>query len=478
MASTAGAKYVLSIRTAVKTGKRPTCFILRSGNANGPWKEYDYLLAEALEIVESESCQMCGQPKWLCLGGETEVITANGTFPIRDIVGKQTLLTRDPSGTGPARWVDAEIRSFGTQPLMRIELARGLEKKEIYATPEHRWFVQTPVKMVNGVRDWKSIKTLVTHDLKPGDALVRAYPQRASKVVLSPVGVQAGFMFGDGHIANDQGRIDLFGAKDRALVPYFSDLQRHDERNLGDGYKDDTKLTYYGFPKSWKRLPNLDEGSVYLRSWLAGYFAADGSVSKTGMPIISCASRDTLERVRDIATACGIATYGVRTYSRKGINGVESDLSHLGLVRDTLSPEFFIGDEHKARFTQAMARKQRQLPQWKVVSVSPTDRVEEVFCATVPNTHAFVLKDNILTGNCHSDSDEIQFRVTDDHCYASERVERRQKRNAEDKDYDGAGVRLQAVPYSTTGKPLSEYRESYYRELIAKHKAREVTSED
>lgn len=79
---------------------------------------------------------------------------------------------------------------------------------------------------------------------------------------------------------------------------------------------------------------------------------------------------------------------------------------------------------------------------------------------------------------CHSDSDEIQFRVTDDHCYASERVERRQKRNAEDKDYDGAGVRLQAVPYSTTGKPLSEYRESYYRELIAKHKAREATSED
>ncbi len=35
-----------------------------------------------------------------------------------------------------------------------------------------------------------------------------------------------------------------------------------------------------------------------------------------------------------------------------------------------------------------------------MVSVEPTDRNEEVYCAEVPETHAFALDDNILTGNC------------------------------------------------------------------------------
>ncbi len=33
-------------------------------------------------------------------------------------------------------------------------------------------------------------------------------------------------------------------------------------------------------------------------------------------------------------------------------------------------------------------------------SVEETDRVEEVFCAEVEEGHAFVLEDNLLTGNC------------------------------------------------------------------------------
>ena len=35
-----------------------------------------------------------------------------------------------------------------------------------------------------------------------------------------------------------------------------------------------------------------------------------------------------------------------------------------------------------------------------VQGVEATDREEEVFCAEVEDGHAFVLADNILTGNC------------------------------------------------------------------------------
>ena len=72
---------------------------------------------------------------------------------------------------------------------------------------------------------------------------------------------------------------------------------------------------------------------------------------------------------------------------------------------------------------------------------------------------------------CHNESDEIRFRVRDGHCLATEQIEHRQKRNAEQKGYDPAGVNLIAVPYSVIGKPLSEYRDPYYEELAKKRQA-------
>jgi hypothetical protein len=38
---------------------------------------------------------------------------------------------------------------------------------------------------------------------------------------------------------------------------------------------------------------------------------------------------------------------------------------------------------------------------WKVVSLEKTDRVEEVFCAVVPETECFALEGNVLTHNCY-----------------------------------------------------------------------------
>lgn len=42
----------------------------------------------------------------------------------------------------------------------------------------------------------------------------------------------------------------------------------------------------------------------------------------------------------------------------------------------------------------------RPFRDWQIASVEETEIVEEVFCAVVPDGRAFVLEDNILTGNC------------------------------------------------------------------------------
>ena len=60
-------------------------------------------------------------------------------------------------------------------------------------------------------------------------------------------------------------------------------------------------------------------------------------------------------------------------------------------------------------------------------SVEPTDRVEEVYCAVVDDTHAFVLEDNILTGNCfgcQKSGDAITFIRELEHLDFVEAVER------------------------------------------------------
>jgi|GEM_PF-2073821 len=460
------------MKASIAHGVRPSSLILGK-DSRKPWGRWDIVLAKAYQRFLNELCQQCGLPKYICFAGETEVITKDGTFAIRDLVGPQTLLTRHPDKPDSPRWVQAEIKSFGVQKLMRVELGRGLERKEVFATPEHRWFVKGEIRQVDKVRDWGAVKTVETQALRPGDALTMAYKQAGNRWIISPIGVAAGFAFGDGTIQGEQVRIDLFGEKDRALAPYFSPLQRATTQKLGDAYSGESKTSYWGFPKSWKDLPSLAEGAPYLRSWLAGYVAADGSVSKAGAVSLYCASRETLERVRDIATACGVGTYSVKTYSRKGISGEFSDLSRLSFVTQHLTPEFFVLEEHRRRFESAKLTARKKEPTaWKVLSVSETDRVEEVFCAVVPGTHAFTLKDNILTGNCHSDDNRIQFKVARDECESTKVSERAQSELSK-KDHVTHGVRLFGEPFLTEdaeaeGVEFSDFRRPYLMERARK----------
>ncbi len=82
----------------------------------------------------------------LCLAGETEVVTSEGNYPIRDLAGKtpNLLIPKISNGglSGVGSFAPAPVSSFGVQRLWRIQLAdqRGATK-EVFATAEHRWFL-------------------------------------------------------------------------------------------------------------------------------------------------------------------------------------------------------------------------------------------------------------------------------------------------------------------------------------------------
>lgn len=327
-----------------------------------------------------------GQVRFHCLSADTRVITRHGTKAISELAGGEWDLLVPGEGGSPAHWQRCPIRSFGVQSLVRITLTRNQLTKVVHATPEHRWFVEP--------RSGAARIEVVTKNLKVGSRLAPVRAQR-NRVDPSPYGVAHGFVFGDGTLTPHSGaQAQFVGRKDEALLPYFPQATVL-------SYEDGWIKKVRGLPKAFKQLPSLDESASYLYGWLAGYFAADGHVSKA-TPVISSAVRENLEAVRDIANWLGIVTYPIREYEREGFGGGASKLYCVSFQSSDLTPEFFLHAHHRAMWDFGRARAHLG---WKVVSVEETNLEEEVYCAVVEGAEAFALEDNLLTGNCQAGCD-------------------------------------------------------------------------
>lgn len=341
-----------------------------------------------------------------CFQGDTKVVTWDGNFPIRDLSGTtQRLLTS-------AGWRDAPVKSFGVQPIWEVHLRRNGVEKVIETTREHRWFVTSqgnPSGRRSGKDHGKILPPAIgkdrrreyrTHELKPGQRLSTVSIPNGQNTVPSPWGIAHGIVFGDGTV-NKRRRsteVVLWGEKDRQLLPWFPYSRKTPVR--GHEATSPNGVLVSNLPSTWKRYPDPSESATYMMGWLAGYFAADGSVTKDGWPSISSASLENMEMVRTIATRLGIKVHKIRSYMRKGRGKVETPLYQMGFSRKTLRPEFFLIREHRERFEAHREVVERE--HWVVTEVRATKREEEVYCAVVEGTHDFVLEDYILTGNCHA----------------------------------------------------------------------------
>ena len=325
-----------------------------------------------------------------CFAAETPVMTAKGIFPIAKLAGStHRLLTSD------GQWVDAPVRAFGKQPLMRLSLTRRNTRKTLYVTPSHRWLLF----LSGGAKRKKSV---MTDHLRVGAKLQWNCAQHPNGLTVDREGAARGFVFGDGTHPRDYAKsvAYLHGDKDAALRYLFDGFGNPPvvQRPRKSGYAGSV-VTISGLPLEWKTaIPALDCAPSYLYGWLAGYFAADGTVGPTGYPILSCAAHEPLARVRAICDVLGVGTYSIRSEQRLGYGKVPTPLYKLSLVRGTLSSDFFLIPKHRARYEAN--RNAHSALGWTVAAVEATDRVEEVYCAVVDGTHAFTLEDNILTGNC------------------------------------------------------------------------------
>lgn len=322
-----------------------------------------------------------------CFGGETQIITRLGTRTLSELEGQSVVLM-----TTNGNWVEAPIRSFGSQELMKVTLSRAGMTKEIWATPEHSWRVAK-----NETKDGRPATkvSVETKKLKKNQRLWSVFGYGISRTVASLAGIQHGIVYGDGNVPKDTfgfntANVRLCGEKDAQLLRFF------------EGYPSrpiDADVEVSGLPRHYKAAPSLESDRSYLLGWLAGYFAADGCVSDEGVVTISSCDEDSLKLVKDVCYILGIGAYGIRYSDRiSNLTNEPSRLFSIALMKHTLNEDFFLIDNHKKRFLDNPPK--RSECSWIVKSVEKTNRIDKVFCATVDETHEFVLADNILTGNC------------------------------------------------------------------------------
>jgi ribonucleotide reductase alpha subunit len=325
-----------------------------------------------------------GSPLYNCFRGDTEIITQEGVRSLKDLAGGTAVILSDNG-----QWIESPVRSFGVQSLMQVNLVRQGIRKTIYATAKHRWIGYTSSRK-------QKVADYHTDALRPGTRLKEVFGQGVKNVRPSVFGIAHGFTFGDGR--ESQGRrnsnsVSLFGNKDAALMPYFEPGHSR-ETNAANV----PGVEYTDLPNFFKRKPSLLENKSYLYGWLAGYFAADGSVSSDSQVTLSSTNKSNLDFVRELCYLIGIGTYSIRSNARiSNLTGDESVLYSVTFMGHTLSEDFFVIPAHRDNF---LRHPRSSHSYWRVESVEPSDIVEEVFCATVPDKACFTLADNILTGNC------------------------------------------------------------------------------
>lgn len=312
-----------------------------------------------------------------CFTGDTIIMTDRGLMSLLNCYIGSSKLKVLSNGA----WREAEVKYFGEQEVKLLTLRRGKTTRTFRVTGNHQWFV----KNKKGKTSLKQTDELCVGDIIPTEVLkcYRTYKP-------NPVGVAHGFFTGDGdHVDKKNLRINICKGKEE-LLPYFTPDTI--------GHSGDT-ITISSMPKFFLSYPDLSESKSYLYGWLAGYFAADGSIDLRGSCVICSTNKLDLKYVQNVLCILGIPCEEIREQTRvSNLNGKLGTIFILNLNKKYLNENFFIRKEHRDRFINNPFKKDNE---WRVDNLEYTGSKCPVYCAVVPGTQSFALEGGIKTHNCY-----------------------------------------------------------------------------
>lgn len=334
-----------------------------------------------------------------CLGGETQVITRQGVRRLGEMAGENVELWTAEG------WRKGEIASFGQQRLRKLSFvaASWIEggpdslgrvnppkwkrcstefRVEVRATAEHLW------ELVDGSE---------TRDLKPGDIVRGEVIGAPEDTARFDAGWIHGMVFADGSRCNAKRtprsrsyEIRLCGAKAAHLWRFEQSPLLVSVRRPAHSAPDPMVYLNTGVPL--KKMPGPDYDADYMRGFVEGWLAGDGSGSATpGAVRLATQDEGALAWLQAHAAQAGWYLTG---YARSRA----AEVTFPGGVRYTPQHDMF---------SFSLTRSVRA---WKLVE-AVDDGLEQVYCATVPGVHRFTLASGLYTGNCSVVIDAVNDRL-------------------------------------------------------------------
>lgn len=329
--------------------------------------------------------------------GSTKIMTIDGDKPLSMVAGKsvKVLTSASPYQEGTAHngiWRDAKITPLGKSKVIDIQVSRNGVTKTVTSHIHQTWYTFHAARAEHSRRvDVKTVDNLKAKDVL---ASLVVKPSRSN---VSPIGVAAGAVYGDGSLRKDSAHIQLYGSKDANLLPYFS-MHNTSSGVLESGLP---YIVVQGLPKYFKKAPPLDEGSSYLGGWLAGYIAADGTVTEDGVISISSSKKESMDIVVKVSNRLGISHRGIRSeeiivnfpgnYVRNGEKQVKYTVTFDKLNFPT---NLLIIPEHLRKYQESGEAKYVR-NRWRISDIIPREDKEMVYCIDVPGYSNFTLSGNI-----------------------------------------------------------------------------------
>ena len=315
------------------------------------------------------------------VAGDTRVVTREyGNVAIKELQGKAaTVINKN------GEWASAQFNSYGLQPLKRVTLGLNSNtRREVFATANHRWVLSDG-------------RVVSTEQLQAGDHVDFVTAPKAEEDADYSLGIRHGIVYGDGTVAKAQQRVKgymvrLCGAG-KAFLSHFAGYPvSYPPSANGDPIVmlyDDFAATH-----SLKDLPSPGESEAYLLGFIRGWLSTDGNISKRDSQVTLCCNQEGKDWLYQYAERAGFVLQGFSIQPRTtNFGDRKADSFVVRISRSSLTAEDVLS-ETKKQYLKPLAS------QFHVRSVESTDRVEEVFCAEVPDTNTFVLEGGLLTGNC------------------------------------------------------------------------------
>lgn len=220
-----------------------------------------------------------------CVTGDTFVLTIDGHLPIKDLVGKPTLVWNGE------QWSEVTPFSVGEHPVFRVSLSDG---SYVDCTANHKFVLG------EGFRG-KTFRRM-TSELSPGDRLAKFDMPIVLLGEEYPVDAYSqGFYSGDGN--RDSSRSWVYLPKLMCAPRLIGEVQ---EANLTYG-----RCCWVHGPMLPKSFVPVNGSLSYRLNWLAGVLDSDGTVTRdingNGFQITSI-DKDFLLNIRLMLTSMGVSS--------------------------------------------------------------------------------------------------------------------------------------------------------------------------